>query len=155
MWPFNRKPEDSSSGSDDVEDSIRCATASIVAERKFGDEGEIRCGTKHFRGAAKVYIIDSYPGMCESAVVIGHHRKSGRYIKLSMKVKHLTNFRITSVYSPKVIRMQTEHFREQGRTTGVEGSIGVCPEHLLESVKKWAETESEQAVPPKSDRAGG
>ena len=47
---------------------------------------ERRRGTKHFRGGAKVHVIDAHWGTCEVVTVIGHHRASGRYAKLDMRV---------------------------------------------------------------------
>ena len=140
MWPFSRKEKAVLEEVGD-EPSILCATANILEEVEWGEQREKRSGTKHFRGGAKVYIIDSYPGMCESAIVIGHHRKSGRYIKLSLKVKYLGNFRVTSVYSPKVISLAEEHYRERGKASSWGGGVGVDPEHLCASVGEWARTE--------------
>lgn len=39
----------------------------------------------------------------EAIEVIGHHRKSHRYIKIVMPSRHLTNWRANLVYSPHVI----------------------------------------------------
>ena len=82
---------------------IWCATANIKKEIPFGEEHKIKRGTKHFRGGAKVYIAYAYGGMCDNATVIGHHRNNSRFIKITMPVKHLENFRLELVYSPKVI----------------------------------------------------
>ena len=79
-----------------------CATASVKKETTFGEDRLKRRGTKHFRGGAKVYIADAYWGMCNSVTVVGHHRGSGRYIKIDLHVKYLENFRLELVYSPKV-----------------------------------------------------
>ena len=81
---------------------IWCATANLKKENTFGEEGIKRRGTKHFRGGAKVYIADAYWGMCNSVTVVGHHRASGRYVKIDIHVKRLENFRLELVYSPKV-----------------------------------------------------
>src|SRR5687768_9928203 len=82
---------------------IWCATENIKKEIPFGEEHKIKRGTKHFRGGAKVYIAYAYGGMCDNATVIGHHRNNSRFIKIAMPVKHLENFRLELVYSPKVI----------------------------------------------------
>ena len=86
-------------------------TANVVEERSYGEGGlEQKRGTKHFRGNAKVYVIDAYWGMCETVTVIGHHRASGRYVKIDLPVKHLARLRMTLCYSPKVIELASEHW---------------------------------------------
>ena len=87
-----------------------CATASVKKESSFGVERVKRAGTKHFRGGAKVYIADAYWGMCDSVTVIGHHRASGRFIKIDIHVKRLENFRLELVYSPKVAALIDKDF---------------------------------------------
>ena len=90
-----------------------CAAASVKKENVFGVEQLRRKGTKHFRGGAKVYIVDAYWGMCNSVTVIGHHRAHGRYVKIDLHVKRLENFRLTLVYSPQVAKLFSEHFHEK------------------------------------------
>lgn len=86
-------------------------TANVVENRPYGPDGkETRKGTKHFRGGAKVYIIGAHWGMCETVTVIGHHRASGRFVKLDMRKRHLDNFRMTVCYSPKVIEMVANEY---------------------------------------------
>ncbi len=85
--------------------------AKIVEERPFGEGGtEIKKGTKHFLPGAKVYVIDAYWGECAAVTVIGHHRTSGRYVKLDMSVQHLENFQLRRVYSPTILSMLNQHF---------------------------------------------
>jgi len=81
-------------------------TANVLQERKCGEGGtESRRGTKHFRGGAKVYIVGAHWGMCESVIVIGHHRASGRYVQMTIKRRYIENLRMTLCYSPKVIEL--------------------------------------------------
>jgi hypothetical protein len=87
-----------------------CATANIKEETLYGQEHIVRKGTRHFRGGAKVYIVDAYWGMCNSVTVIGHHRANGRYIKIDIHVKRLENFRLELVYSPKIIALIDNNF---------------------------------------------
>lgn len=83
-------------------------TANVTEERDYGEGGsEKRRGTKHFRGNAKVYIVGAHWGTCESVIVIGHHRASGRYVQMTIRKRHLKNLRMTLCYSPKVIEMVT------------------------------------------------
>ena len=91
----------------DVE-PIWLITANILQERKCGEGGlETRRGTKHFRGGAKVYVVGAHWGMCESVIVIGHHRASGRYVQLTTKKRYVENLRMTLCYSPTVIELVT------------------------------------------------
>ena len=89
-------------------------TANVLHERKYGvGQAETRQGTKHFRGGAKVYIVGAHWGMCESVIVIGHHRASGRFVKMTIKKRYIENLRMTLCYSPKVIEIvSTECFSE-------------------------------------------
>lgn len=93
--------------------TVWCATATIKKEVIFGESHEIRNGTKHFRGGAKLFVIDAYWGMCNSVTVIGHHRKSGRYIKIDINPKHLENFRLELIYSPTVLSLLHKHFEDK------------------------------------------
>ncbi|GAA6170328.1 hypothetical protein [Sessilibacter corallicola] len=104
--------------------------AKVTEDRFFGPERELKRGTKHFRGGAKVYVIDAYWGSCDSATVVGHHRASGRYIKIDMLVKHLTDFRFGVVYSPTVVNFIREHFADREPYTKEYGQsiLTVLPE---------------------------
>ena len=98
----------------DPEDSeptpVWCIGANVVLEREYGEHKEIRRGTKHFKPGAKVFILDFYWGMgADELVVMGRHRKSGRFIELSMASKHLANLRAELVYSPTVIKAVMAH----------------------------------------------
>ena len=90
------------------------AVANVLEECPFGPGGEeIRSGTKHFKGGAKVYVIDAYWGQCRSVTVIGQHRKGRRFIKVDMEARHLTDFRPKPVYHPSVVKLIAEHFSTQ------------------------------------------
>ena len=85
-------------------------------ERPYGLGGlEKRRGTKHFAPGAKVYVYEFFWGVGgENVTVMGRHRKSHRFIQLSMRAKHLANWRAELVYSPavaKVIRENAEFGR--------------------------------------------
>jgi hypothetical protein len=86
-------------------------TANIVHHRGYGPGGlETKSGTKHFKGGAKVYIIDWYAGMCEDVIVVGQHRKSRDFIKVVTRVEFVENLRVKLCYNPKVIAKANEHF---------------------------------------------
>jgi len=140
MWPFSsiKKVVTSSDESAD-EDYILCATANIVQTRLHGEEKVLKRGTKHFRGGAKVYVVNAYAGMCEDLIVIGHHRKSGRYITIAIRAKHLENFRITKVFSPKVLYSIRKHYDKAG--SGLYSKND--PEYFCKVGAQWSETERE------------
>lgn len=108
-------------------------TANVLQERKCGEGGiESRRGTKHFRGGAKVYVIGAHWGQCESVIIIGHHRASGRYVQVTTKKRYLENFRMTLCYSPKVIELvATECFTRDNIPDKVEW------ERQLNVVQSW------------------
>jgi len=68
-----------------------CVAANVIMERDYGPGGvEKRRGTKHFAPGAKVFVYDFFWGMGgESVTVMGRHRKSHRFIQLSMRATHL------------------------------------------------------------------
>ena len=90
----------------DTDEPVWCVVANVVHERRFGPGGiVIHRGTKHFAPGAKVHVVDFHWGMAgERVTVVGRHRKSKRYITLTMRSAHLANWRAELSYSPHVIR---------------------------------------------------
>lgn len=101
--------------------------ANVVDERPAGEGGERTArGTKHFRPGTKVYVFGLYAGMCDSVVVVGRHRGSNRYVRMTIKAHYLTEFRPKVVHSP-----------------GVLGLMDYCPPGCVvitdeEDAKAWA-----------------
>lgn len=90
--------------------------ANVRVRRFHGEAGEVRSGTKHFTGGAKVTYVGAHWGMgAEEVMVIGQHRGSKKLITLTMPRRHLHNWRIQLVYSPQVLRL-LEHL--EVRTDG-------------------------------------
>lgn len=92
-------------------DPAWCVAANVVMERAYGPGGaETRRGTRHFAPGAKVFVYAFFWGMAgESVTVMGRHRKSHRFIQLSMSAKHLANWRAELVYSPTVAKVIREN----------------------------------------------
>jgi len=110
------------------------ATGNIRKECRFGPNGsDRRPGTKHFRGGAKVYVIDAYWGTCHTVTVVGHHRANGRYIKINMRAKHIENLSPKIVYSPKVVQLIREHFADRLNFATKEHAEQICS-----SVPNWS-----------------
>ena len=86
-----------------------CLVGNIVAEHEFGEEKEIKKGTKHFSSGTKVCLApvqwgDGY----ERIVVIGMARKSRKYIEVVMQTKYIENFRMQKIYKPAIVRRMVD-----------------------------------------------
>ena len=80
-----------------------CIVGNIVDQHYFGEQKEIKSGTKHFPPGAKVYCIPEYGGMGHEKIrVIGKPRKSKTLINVVIPTKLITNFRLQKVYSPSL-----------------------------------------------------
>lgn len=80
--------------------------ANVVLWRRYGELGqELRPGTKAYRGGAKVYVVDTYPGTGHRQLTtVGHGRHTGHWITMDTGTRHLHTFRAQLVYSPAVLR---------------------------------------------------
>ena len=83
----------------------------IVEEHEYGEDHEIRRGTKQFSAGTKVFLSCSHWGDgYENVNVIGKARNSRRYIQVVMRRKCITNFRMQKVYKPVVLeKMNSEN----------------------------------------------
>ena len=78
-----------------------CLVGNIVDKHYFGVNKEIRNGTKHFRGGAKVYIFPRFPGMGHERIqVIGLPRKSYKKIDVIIPTELITNVRVKKIFHP-------------------------------------------------------
>ncbi|MFF3031981.1 hypothetical protein ACFVS7_13390 [Streptomyces rubiginosohelvolus] len=79
--------------------------ANVVRWRRYGDGGqELRPGTKSYRGGAKVYVVDTYPGMAHEQVTTIGRARTGRWIAVDTGSRHLHTFRARQVFAPAVLR---------------------------------------------------
>lgn len=80
--------------------------ANVVLWRRYGDLGqELRPGTKAYRGGARVYVVDTYPGMGhQQLTTVGHGRHNGHWITIDTGTRHLHTFRPQLVYAPAVLK---------------------------------------------------
>ena len=99
------------------EPPVWAVAANIVKEHEFGEDQEIRRGTKHFRAGAKVYIIIQDLG--DRVEVVGHSR-GGRIIKIWTRRSFLENLRVELVYSPTFVRHLTNFSWSWSSATGYE-----------------------------------
>jgi hypothetical protein len=84
---------------------VWCLVGNIINEHYYGENLEVRRGSKHFSPNTKVYCFppmwgDGY----ENIKVIGRHRKSKKFITLVMQSELITNWRLEKVYSPYIIK---------------------------------------------------
>lgn len=85
-----------------------CLVGNIVKEHEFGEDKEIKSGTKHFVAGAKVCLASAQWGDgYERIVAIGVARKSRKYIEVVMQEKYVENFRMQKIYKPSIIRRMT------------------------------------------------
>ena len=74
-----------------------CLVGNIVQERDYGENHEVKLGTKHFSPGTKVYCAPGHWGDGgENIVVIGKHRGSPQYIE---------NFCCQKVFKPAVLKL--------------------------------------------------
>lgn len=79
--------------------------ANVVRWRRYGPGGqELRPGTKAYRGGAKVYVVDTYPGMAHEQVTTIGQARTGRWITVDTSSRHLHTFRAKLAYAPAVLR---------------------------------------------------
>jgi hypothetical protein len=109
MFGFIRKiinPKVNESTVPHDEESIWSIVANIKKEIPYGPQGsEIKSGLKKFKAGAKVHIIGAFYGMGEDIIVMGQHRKSGKYISCVIKVNTVENLRVKKIYSKKILEL--------------------------------------------------
>ena len=85
---------------------VWCLVANITEEHEFGEEHEIKVGTKQFRPGAKVYLAPVQWGDgFENVVAIGVPRHSKRYIEIITRREYMENFRVQKVFKPAILKL--------------------------------------------------
>ena len=88
----------------DLPEWIWCLVGNIKQSHEYGENNEIRYGTKHFSGGTKVYCFPAYWGDgYENIHVIGKPRKSHKLILIVIKSELIENFRLKQIYDKRVI----------------------------------------------------
>lgn len=82
-----------------------CLAGNIVSEHIYGEEHQIKYGTKQFSVGAKVFLApmnwgDGY----EKVIVIGLPRYGKKYIEVVTHFEYIENLRIKQVYSPAILK---------------------------------------------------
>lgn len=128
-----------------------CLVGNIVGAHEFGEEHEIRYGTKHFAVGTKVYVYPAFPGMGnESIVVIGIPRNDRKYIEVAVKRRYVENFRCQKVFKPAVLkRMDNSNYCRWWGNSDEE----------REDIIQWAQSFNEDIdnadKPDSSESSGG
>jgi hypothetical protein len=83
----------------------------IIDEHFYGENNELKSGTKHFRPGAKVYLIPEYGGMGHEKIpIIGLPRKKRIKIKVTIDSKLIKNVRVKKTYDTKLIEIINENY---------------------------------------------
>ena len=103
------------------DDCELCIVGNIVDHHYFGEQHEVKRGTKLFAPNTKVYILPEYPGTAhENVPVIAKPRNTRRLIKIVIPAKRIMNYRAKIVYKPLVIGYIRENwFYEYWKNKGV------------------------------------
>jgi hypothetical protein len=119
--------QESKANIDEIE-WIWCMVGNIVDEHKFGENKEIRHGTKQFPAGAKIYCFPPLWGDgFENVKVVGKPRKKGKMITIVMRSELITNWRIQQVYDSYVITEMLTGFgwdNSERSKTGIEKMLG-------------------------------
>ncbi len=93
----------------------------IKLEREYGEDHEIKAGTKHFSGGSKVYIAPAQWGDgFDNVVVIGVPRYGKRYIEIITCSKYIENYRLKKVYKPEIIKLMCSSKRRWWNDTDLD-----------------------------------
>ncbi|MBR5370891.1 MAG: hypothetical protein IK130_01615 [Oscillospiraceae bacterium] len=82
-----------------------CMVGNIVHQHTYGENQEIRYGSKQFSGGTKVFCAPAAWGDgYENIVVIGTPRFKRSYIEVIMRSEYIENFRMQRIFKPAVLK---------------------------------------------------
>jgi hypothetical protein len=83
----------------------------IIGKHYYGENKEIKSGTKHFRAGAKVYLLPEYGGNGHTDIpVYGLPRKSRKKIHVVIRGSMIKNVRVKKTFDPKLIEKIDDSF---------------------------------------------
>lgn len=106
LFPERKKKQGKSSADENSPSppSELCLIGNIVDYHYWGEDKEVKRGTKRFRPNTKVYCLPQYGGMGhERMPVLGLARHSRRLIRATIQSKWIKNYRVKRVYDPIII----------------------------------------------------
>lgn len=89
-----------------------CLVGNVKEQREYGEDHEIKKGTKAFSSDSKVHIAPVQWGDGgENVIVIGVPRYGKSNIEIIMRSKDIENYRLKRVYKPEIIKLMcaSEH----------------------------------------------
>ncbi len=118
---------------------IWCLVGNVIEEHYFGEQKEIRRGTKHFSPGTKLYCFPAKWGDgYEKIIVIGRSRKTNRFVTVILPARFIGNWRLQKVYDPFVKKRMLENrgWDDSAKSkTTIENMLKWLPE-VTEKVKK-------------------
>lgn len=90
---------------------IWCLIGNVIEHHLFGEDKELRFGTKHFSPNTKLYCFpilwgDGY----ENIQVIARHRKRAKQILFIVNYKYINNWRLQKVFHPFVLDVMASNY---------------------------------------------
>ena len=85
-----------------------CLVGNVIEEHPYGQEHQIRRGSKHFLAGTRVYCLAPRWDGLDEFFAIGLHRGSRRFTTVIMRTNYITNWRSKQVFQPEVLRRITE-----------------------------------------------
>lgn len=94
----------------------------MIDKHYYGEEKEIKSGTKHFRAGAKLFLFPEFGGMGHIRIpVYGMARKTKRMIIVTIRSCLIKNVRVQKTYDPKLIALiQESFFYKKIKMSGIE-----------------------------------
>ncbi len=94
-----------------VEDFRYLLVGNIIDKHYYGENKEIRSGTKQFRAGAKVFLLPEYGGNGHIDIpVYGLPRKSHKNIQIVIRGNMIKNLRVKKTFNPKLIEKIDDNF---------------------------------------------
>lgn len=90
---------------------VWCLVGNIVEKHYFGEERQVKTGTKQFAPNAKMYCFPTQWGDgYENIKVIGRPRNSRKLITVVMRSKYIKNWRIQKVFHPYIVEIMKKNY---------------------------------------------
>jgi hypothetical protein len=126
----------------------------IVDEHPYGEDGEIRRGTRHFTPGTKVYCLppqwgDGYV----SVIAIGKSRGSRRWITVVTPRNRITNWRAKVIYKATIIKRLRQGYQGFTRQWTSQKEVEGWVKHFQKESN--VQTPSSPSLPKPPDETSG
>lgn len=116
-----------------VEEFRYILVGNIIDKHYYGENNEIKSGTKHFRAGAKVYLLPEYGGNGHTDIpVYGLPRKRRKKIHIVIRGNMIKRVRVKKTFDPKLIAKIDDNFfydRFDNDETGLQGFADAINEY--------------------------